>query len=65
MAWSASTVHLVMMLDGRGVALGLARNQADERLLHDPTLTDAVGVDSEKPHAAVGPKVSADAGLDS
>ena len=30
------------------MALLVARNQADERLLHDPCLGDAVGVDAKE-----------------
>ena len=49
---------------GRRVALGLARNQTNERLLHDPTLRDAVSVDAEEAHAAIRPQVPADGRLD-
>ena len=48
----------------RRVALRLAGDQADERLLHDPTLRDAVSVDAEEAHAAIRPQVPADGRLD-
>ena len=38
------------------VALRLAGDQTDERLLHDPTLGDAVSVDAEETHAAIRPQ---------
>lgn len=47
-----------------GVALGLARDQPDQRLLHDPCLRDAVRVDAEEAHAALRPQVAGDARLD-
>ena len=47
----------------RRVTLRLARDQADERLLHVPALRDAVRVDAEAAHAVVRPEVAADAGL--
>ena len=40
----------------RRVALRLAGDQTDERLLHDPTLGDAVSVDAEEAHAAIRPQ---------
>ena len=46
------------------MALGLARHKADERLLHDPGLRDAMGKNAEEAHAALGPQVAADARLD-
>ena len=46
------------------VALRLAGDQADERLLHYPTLRDAVSVDAEEAHAAIRPQVPADCRLD-
>ena len=48
----------------RRVALRLAGDQADERLLHYPTLRDAVSVDAEEAHAAIRPQVPADGRLD-
>ena len=39
----------------RGVALLLACDETDERLLHQPRLGDAVRKDAEESHAAVGP----------
>ena len=47
------------------MALLLAGHQADERLcLHHPRLRDAVGIDAEEAHAALGPEVAGDGGLD-
>ena len=56
----------VLRPDLRRVALRLAGDQAqaDERLLHYPTLRDAVSVDAEEAHAAIRPQVPTDGRLD-
>ena len=44
-----------------GVALGVTRDQADQRLLHHPTsVRDAVCVNAEETHAAVRPQLTCD-----
>ena len=46
------------------VALRLTGNQTNERLLHDPSICDAVCVDAKEAHPAVGPQITRDARLD-
>ena len=49
---------------GGCVALCLARHQSDQRLLYHPRFRNAVRVDAEEAHAALGPEVAGDGGLD-
>ena len=48
----------------RSMALCLARDQADQCLLQNPSLGDAVGVNSKEAHASLGPEVADDGWLD-
>ena len=59
----ASTTATVRELRESAISI-LTGDEADQRLLHDPGLRDAVGKDTEETHAALGPEVSTDGRLE-